>query len=548
MGPARDYFDTRMKTFLLCALLAFSCSLPAQLAVEWMKPLDIPGENFEEIHQIAIDDHEDLYVAVAGIEPGRWGYHITLQKMDAQGNVLWSVRDTTLSTVRQMIPGDNHCLYVMGSGGLGPNSQWGTRLICYDSTGQETWRVQAIYGSATPRAARLHLTPQNRLVYAMQKFSSSNPEGITMGAYDLNGNYLWSQLFSVPGTHRLDDMTIDSAGNLYLTGMGNIQYEFLSNTINEGGLLLAKYDPAGNLLWSNIGAGTPDTLITGENVKVNAAGDVFVTSHYTLNGSLFGRWSRFDPQSGALVWQYDPPTSGLAYLNEEELLINSNAVFALGYGPQSVNDDPSIVLRSLDFQGNLNWNYAGPTNSGPGGMFAMGMAWGRGGTVVLHGMDGLSNTPGGFVRVLSNTGQFLGHLTFTDTSNTLRGALKLVVGPSGDLYTTSEVELSPTQDIPMIVKVANPLSRVGEFEEGRLGATLFPNPVTDQSILRFSEHLGKGSQLEVYNEQGQLVLKKGISGHETEISRAGQTPGIYIYSVQDNKGRRTQGKFVILGE
>ena len=124
-----------------------------------------------------------------------------------------------------------------------------------------------------------------------------NP-GIFLAKFDTNGNHIWSKKFD--GNGSVSSINIDSNGNVYITGwfyLSSIDFGGGALT-NAGGLdiFLAKFDSNGNHLWSKrFGEGNWDR---GNSVSVDSNGNVYITGEYDKwNSSGPCRKGQCDPYS-----------------------------------------------------------------------------------------------------------------------------------------------------------------------------------------------------------------------------------------------------------
>jgi hypothetical protein len=106
------------------------------------------------------------------------------------------------------------------------------------------------------------------------------------------GGFTWVQTLTPPGPNpmgRAQSVALDSQGNVIAAG--------LLNEFDVGQLFtVAKYDPAGNLLWSRgLGLGLAQAVVVDRHDNVIAGGSVFGTS---AKNSVVAKW---DPQ-GTLLW------------------------------------------------------------------------------------------------------------------------------------------------------------------------------------------------------------------------------------------------------
>ncbi len=157
----------------------------------------------------------------------------------------------------------------------------------------------------------------------------------------------WVQEFgsnTMPSTDVLTGLTTDAAGNVYVTG--NSDFEWLT----------MKYDASGALIWSQTysEAGITDTY--GDDIQVDAEGNVYVTGY---------RWGpfidsdilliKYDP-SGEQQWVAEYAGVGLNndFPNDMELDAEGN-IFIGGYS-YSVTVDADFATLKFDNDGNLLWD------------------------------------------------------------------------------------------------------------------------------------------------------------------------------------------------
>ena len=80
---------------------------------------------------------------------------------------------------------------------------------------------------------------------------------------------------------KIRGITVDAAGNCYVTGEFTDEAVFAGQTLQSRGsmdFVLAKYSPDGRLLWLQTAGGTE--IDRGYSVAVDAAGNSYVTGHF----------------------------------------------------------------------------------------------------------------------------------------------------------------------------------------------------------------------------------------------------------------------------
>ena len=200
--------------------------------------------------------------------------------------------------------------------------------------------------------------------------------------FDKNGKKLTYGSFNGNGTDSSEDLAIDSAGNMYLTGWVNsdLKYSFQSNNFNGGfdsyvvrfNINTLKYDKliyiGGNKneqsynieidRFQNIyvtGSTTSNNFpIKNSNSKLNGTQDYFITkinpnfeiewSHY-LGGSSFEGRSGRDSFQGGLSIQNDVVFLGT--------ITQSNDIQLIDPLYNRINEGSDVLLESYDLEGNI---------------------------------------------------------------------------------------------------------------------------------------------------------------------------------------------------
>ncbi len=136
---------------------------------------------------------------------------------------------------------------------------------------------------------------------------------VFVAKYGSNGALLWVRQASGSPETRGEAISVDSAGNSYVTGVFRFGITFHDGTMLPGfasgdaDLFVAKYDSSGNLVWARqAGAdfipGVVDVGKHGRGIAVDGAGNSYVTGHF---GTELGEGSFFAAMygvNGALLW------------------------------------------------------------------------------------------------------------------------------------------------------------------------------------------------------------------------------------------------------
>ncbi|QDV10025.1 hypothetical protein Poly30_55860 [Planctomycetes bacterium Poly30] len=213
-----------------------------------------------------------------------------------------------------------------------------------------------------------------------------------------DGQPLWTREYRPAGgwNERAYWLTVDSEDNVIVTGraLPAQSANFQSVTI--------KYDPAGNVLWEHVRAGSGFGY-TSIRVEVDATGNVYLLGTGDTSGSLF-EVTKLDP-AGNLLWSrgVTPVTGVPTRLNALAVAPDGRVAYTAGI------QDLDFYSRCYDSQGALIWSdrYAGGLLGGQditfdatGAAYVCGSANGAG-VVVKYGPTGSRewtmsrNGPGG---------------------------------------------------------------------------------------------------------------------------------------------------------
>ena len=186
--------------------------------------------------------------------------------------------------------------------------------------------------------------------------------------YDPTGALIWAFPIGNNQDDACNGVTIDHSGNIYVTGYLQQVAEFkgtgTSSTMltSAGGkdIFIAKYNPAGQLIWVNQAGGTTDDEGTAVSVTANG---VFITGYYTgqanfggigllvLNNSDQKAYTSACDVNGNFVWATTIGNTGSSALGLDICADNSNVFITGKFVGASVNvyDAGLLSIVSLLF-------------------------------------------------------------------------------------------------------------------------------------------------------------------------------------------------------
>lgn len=179
--------------------------------------------------------------------------------------------------------------------------------------------------------------------------------------YDPAGNVVWSN--SYDGVNHGGDysyaVTTDAAGNVYVTGRtdGGATYSDMTTI---------KYTSAGAQAWVGIYNGPANGMDEGRCIKVDNSGNVFVAGKSQGSGNaqdlVVVKYNSSGVQQWAARYNYTGTGIEIAY----SMAINAGGDVYLTGTSIGTNSGSDYILLKYDPSGNLSWQrrYNGPANGG----------------------------------------------------------------------------------------------------------------------------------------------------------------------------------------
>lgn len=119
--------------------------------------------------------------------------------------------------------------------------------------------------------------------------STNSSVDIFVAKYDPAGQIIWARSGGSSGTDNATGIAVDGAGNVIvvgqLAGIGNFSGQTITN-IGGADVFVAKYDPNGTLLWVTNFGGTSTDIANA--VTTDAAGNIFITGSFNGTGFFGG--------------------------------------------------------------------------------------------------------------------------------------------------------------------------------------------------------------------------------------------------------------------
>jgi hypothetical protein len=175
---------------------------------------------------------------------------------------------------------------------------------------------------------------------------------------------------------KIRGITVDAQGNCYVTGEFTDKARFADRTVTSRGsmdFVLAKYSPAGKLIWLQTAGGSE--IDRGYSVAVDAAGNSYVTGHFqspefrisdrtfTNRGDYDYFVAKFDA-TGKFEWAHDGGGEGYDYGHGIAVTPRGDVYVAGSFSGEVMLGEaksPSAIGKSLfvakyDTTGTLKWS------------------------------------------------------------------------------------------------------------------------------------------------------------------------------------------------
>jgi uncharacterized delta-60 repeat protein len=158
----------------------------------------------------------------------------------------------------------------------------------FNNTGDIQW--QRTFGSADSDGSYGVVGGSANQAYIVG--AAQSPSNMMLARVDASGTLTWQRVVT-SSTNRLEDIALDSSGNLYCVG------NFQDGTYHA--MSITKYNPSGTLQWQRkIGAGTGNTY--GKGIVIDGADNPVVVGYSPVSGSDRLLLAKYN-SSGTLQWK-----------------------------------------------------------------------------------------------------------------------------------------------------------------------------------------------------------------------------------------------------
>jgi uncharacterized delta-60 repeat protein len=358
---------------------------------KWVKRYNGPGNSSDRATAIAVDDDGNVYVTGNSTGSGTSFDYTTIKydkdgntkwvkRYNGPGN------STDLPTA--ITVDDNGNVYVTG-GSQGSGTSFDYATIKYDDDGDLKW-VNRYNGavSSEDRANGLAVD-NNGNVYVTGFITTiaSDETGILTDIatikYNATGIQQWAAIYNRKGHDEANALALDAAGNVYITGFsGNAEED------PDNDYVTIKYNVTGAQQWAAVFAGPGTDQGGGANdLVLDAAGNVYITGGISIESETDYATIKYNT-NGVQQWvaTYDGPGNNYDIANGIGIDDNGN-VFITGLSRLDGPGNGDYATIKYNASGGKKWlkRYNGPSEQKGDHDFATALAVDDNGNVHVTG-------------------------------------------------------------------------------------------------------------------------------------------------------------------
>jgi len=536
----------KKRIFSLLVLLIISVFVCAQ-APEWQWATQAGGDSGDFGFGITVDNAGNTYVTGFFNGTATFGSYslsgygdIFVAKMDANGNWLWATQ----------------------AGGGGTSGDFGFGITVDDAG--NSYVIGSFHGTAT---------------FGFYSLPSSGYEDIFVAKLNATGNWLWATQAGGTSNDRGYGITIDDAGNSYVTGgfQGTATFGSYYLTSSSIDIFVAKMDEDGNWLWVTQAGGTESSF--GHGITIDNEGNSYVTGYFrdtatfgshslTSNGNADIFVAKMDA-NGNWLWAtqsggggYDEG-NGITIDDTGNSYVTGTFDYTATFSSYSLYSNGSwdIFVAKMDTDGNWLWaTNAGGTSNDRG----YGITIDDAGYTYVTGRIQDTATFGSYtlpcygyadiiVAKMDSIGNWIWATRAGGTYDGYYGdsGKGITIDDAGNSYVTGyfqgtaffgyySISGSGYEDI-FVAKLGNETSFENEIIElNSISLSNYPNPFNPTTMIYFeTTNLHENSRIEIFNIKGQKVKQfSDIRGQHSVVWNGKDdkgksvSSGIYFYRLE----------------
>lgn len=518
---------TANKNILLYFLLFISTVINAQVNLEWARTYSNGAIDSNMLAEdMAIDRNGNIYVTGAGIDSLQ-NVRIVTIKYSPNGNVEWVQRynkaDSTYCRSWSIHLDDSANVYIAGE-------ESALLTLKYNTNGVLQWSRK--YGNSNGYNGAWDITTDDSgYVYTT---GQSTDKFVTM-KYNRDGNLQWLALDSFTGGSGPTFITLDSIGNVYVTGRGN-NHATACTTF--------KYNNAGAKQWVQYYSGlTANGFAAPVGIAIDNHGDIVIGAAIaTTIGSGYFAAIKYSP-NGTFHWATAYIDSFKYYNYPKSFILDKNGNSFITGGVNNWNS-PTDAYGTIKINSNgiVQWNkeYAIDPNNLD---MAYDVAVDKYGFIYVTGESGGGSSARDIVIVkYDQQGNQLMAERFLNSLN--EEGYKIAVNDNSDIYVFGVQFEKSGEPSYILLKYSQRANGIQEKTK-QVRWLVYPNPTTQNAILEFDNSSGNDFKLTLYNTYGQEVRTiTDINKAKIEIEKQELSNGIYFFQLETASQIIAKGKLI----
>lgn len=243
-------------------------------ATQWQKEFKATiGTNASILYCTTINSAGNI--CISGVSSGD---DIAIASVTSSGTVSWQRKLSTgyTNAGTGIVTDSSNNIYVAGYGTASGTTQF-AYLVKYNSSGTIQWQRYLIASSSSVELFNGVTIDSSGNIYCVGSSKYGTATYSTMLVkYNSSGTLIWQRKLSGSGNTYGQGISIDSSGNLYITGYT------ISGAFNLG--FIAKYNSSGSILWQRTISNNNNANLY--SIAVDKKGNIFVSGIAVFTGAL----------------------------------------------------------------------------------------------------------------------------------------------------------------------------------------------------------------------------------------------------------------------
>ncbi len=560
-------------TLLACCFILTSNAQNPEL--EWVKQTG--EEGYDGGNSITIDVNGNIYITgrfegTVDFDPGTdvqnltssGGYDIFIQKLDANGNLIWvkKIGGGSWDISNAITTDAEGNVYTTGwfggtvdfDPGVGVyNLSVGFTSSVFiqklDTDGNFLW-ANKIQGTYDMTGNAITTDPEGNVYTtgSLQGTADFDPgpgvenlsstqwwPDIFIQKLDTDGNFLWAQCMASTDWNESKGITTDKNGNIYTTGYFQGTTDFdpgpgvynLDSKWGSSDIFIQKLDPDGKLIWAKAMGGI--NWDVGNAITIDKDGNVYTTGSFKFTVD-------FDPGEG--VEEFTTPNTGFMDMFIQKLDADGNFLWAKQMG--GIYDEEGLSITTDD-EGNVytTGGFSETVDFDPGtGVQELTSKGSK--DIFIQKLD----ADGNFVWVQQMGGE------------EYQAGNSIVLDADKNVYTTGSfggtVDFDPGTDEQNLTSLGSLDVFVQKLRQTTVGVVensladnfvLFPNPTNRNFTIEFDE-VQENLTIRLLSVSGQILESNDFRNIRFIQQEIHHPAGIYLLEMIDNDGNKATLKLI----